>query len=511
MSYIKHTHITGRRTIDRFCEKENERMEETNSKCIVTNAILNTAKTVLGILFPLITYPYVSRVLGVKNLGIYTFSYSFLSYFLLLASLGVSTYGIREGTQYRDDKQKIESFVSELFSINILSTIVAYILLAVFLYAIPAMTPYRKVVLILCVEILFTTLGVSWVCNIYEDFLAIAVRTIAFQILSLVLILAFVRSSNDLYKYVSILLLSNSGANLVNYFYIRKKYCRFHFTLHIDWKKHLKPILIIFLTTVAITVYVSSDTTMLGFMTDDYQVGLYGTAVKIYTIIKNVLTAILMVLIPQFTLMFSRKNRKETDDLFSRVFSILTVLMLPMCVGLFSLSDDIVLLLFGTDYYESAAPLRLLSIAVAFSLYACLYTQCVLFPIKKEDIVFKATVISAIANIAMNFLLIPLWGINAAALTTIIAELITFAITFSYSRNSVSLVGVGKTLTSTILGCIGIFVTCLACRALDSLIIRILISVLGSVVVYLAVLLITRNPVLGQIRKMIFNRGRGSM
>ena len=481
-------------------------MEEPNNKRIATNAILNTAKTVLGILFPLITYPYVSRVLGVENLGIYTFSFSFLSYFLLIAALGISTYGIREGTQYREDKKQIGSFVSELFSINMVSTIVAYVLLAIFLYAIPFMVPYRKAVLILSAEILFTTLGVSWVCNIYEDFLAIAVRTIAFQILSLVLIFVFVRSSDDLYKYVGILLLSNSGANLVNYFYIRRKYCRFRFTFRIDWKRHLKPILIIFSTTVAITVYVSSDTTMLGFMTNDYQVGLYGAAVKIYTIIKNVLAAILMVLIPQFTLMFARGDRKQSDALFSKVFSILTVLMLPMCVGLFSLSDDVVLLLFGKDYSGTAAPLRLLSIAVTFSLYAYMYTQCALIPIKKERVVFKATVISAIVNITLNFVLIPLWGINAAAITTIIAELITFVIAFFYSRDTVALVGVRKTLLSTVIGCVCIFVVCLLCRFFESPLIRIVTSVLGSVIIYLAVLLITRNPVLGQMKEMVLKR-----
>ncbi len=478
-------------------------MKEPNNKRIATNAILNTAKTVLGILFPLITYPYVSRILGVENLGIYTFSFSFLSYFLLIAALGISTYGIREGTQYREDQHKMESFVSELFSINMISTIVAYILLFILLYAIPSMAPYRKAVFILSAEILFTTLGVSWICNIYEDFLAIAVRTIAFQILSLVLIFVLVRSSQDLYIYFAILLLSNSGANLVNFFYIRRKYCRFRLTISIDWKRHIKPILVIFSTTVAITIYVSSDTTMLGFMTNDYQVGLYGTAVKIYTIIKNVLAAILMVLIPQFTLMFARGDKKQTDFLFSRVFNILTVLMLPMCVGLFFLSDDVVLLLFGKEYSGSAAPLRLLSIAVSFSLYAYMYTQCVLIPIKKERVVFKATIISAIVNIVLNFVLIPLWGINAAAITTIIAEIITFTIAFFYSRDTVSLIGVGKNLVSTVMGCVCISIICLVCKSFDLLLIRIAASVLGSVVVYLAVLLITRNPVLWQMKEMI--------
>ena len=473
---------------------------------MAANALLNTAKTVLGILFPLITFPYVSRVLGVENLGIYSFSFSFLSYFLLIAAFGISTYGIREGTKYRENRKQIEKFVSELFSINMISTLFAYLLLVVFLFAIPDMIPYRKAVLILSAEILFTTLGVSWVCNIYEDFLAIAVRTIAFQIISLILIFVLVRTSNDLYKYVGILLLSNSGANIVNYFYIRKKYCRFRFTLKIDWKRHLKPVLVIFSTTLAITVYVSSDTTMLGFMTNDYQVGLYGTAVKVYTIIKNVLASILMVLIPQFTLIFSSGSKEESDQLFSKVFNILTAIMLPMCVGLFSLSEDVILIISGKEYIGAASALRLLSIAVIFSLYSYMYTQCVLIPIKEEKVVFRATVISAIVNIGLNFVLIPLWGIVAAAFTTIIAEFITFIIVFSFSRATVKLVAYGRNLVSTLIGCIGIILICFACRMIGPIVIRVTLSIMGSVLICTIVLIVAKNPVIVQLKDMVLKR-----
>ena len=124
---------------------------------LAKNAVLNSAKTVLSILFPLITYPYVSRVLGAENLGIYNFSFSFLSYFLLIANLGVSTYGIREGTKLRYDKTKFEQFFSEIFSINIISTILSYILLVTCLFAIPSISDYKYSILTLSIEILFAT------------------------------------------------------------------------------------------------------------------------------------------------------------------------------------------------------------------------------------------------------------------------------------------------------------------------------------------------------------------
>ncbi len=473
---------------------------------LAKNAVLNSAKTVLSILFPLITYPYVSRVLGAENLGIYNFSFSFLSYFLLIANLGVSTYGIREGTKLRYDKTKFEQFFSEIFSINIISTILSYILLVTCLFAIPSISDYKYSILTLSIEILFATLGVSWVCNVYEDFFAIAVRTIGMQVVSLALIFIFVRSKYDLYKYLVALLVSNSGANFLNFFYIRNKYTRFRFTFDINWREHLKPILIIFSTTIAVTVYVSSDTTMLGVMTNNFEVGLYGTAVKIYTIIKNVLAAVLMVMIPQFTLMFSNGAFDRANHFFSKVFNILTLLMLPICVGLFALSDDIVLLISGVEFAGAAKPLRLLSIAITFSLYSYMYTQCVLIPAKKERIVFKATAISALTNIILNLILIPLWGICAAAFTTIIAEFLTFVISFTYSKDLVKLIEVKRNLLSVMLGCASILLICYIARGVISFIPRMIFSLIFSAIGYFAILILTQNTLLLEIKHLITDR-----
>lgn len=462
-------------------------------KRMAVNAILNMTKNVLGIIFPLITYPYVSRVLGVDNLGIYNFSYSIVSYFLLIAAFGISTYGIREGTQYRENKREITRFVSEIFSINLISTVIAYILLFLLIYNVPFLYEYKLIIQILSLEILFTTLGSVWICNIYEDFLFIAIRTIAMQIVSLVLIFVLVKSEHDLVKYVAVLLVSNSGANFLNFFYVRKKYCKFRPTLKVNWKRHLKPIFIIFSTTVAITIYVSSDTTMLGIMTSDYQVGLYGTAVKIYTIIKNILAAILMVIIPRFSMLLSNDRENEAKILFMKIFDALSVLMLPMIIGLFMLSDDIVILISGAEYAGSAASLRLLSIAIIFSLYSYMFTQCILIPARREDCVFKATLFSAAANILLNIVLIPYWGINAAAATTIIAEVITFCISLIYSKRYIKIYFPLKNMISVIGGCIVVIFVCIFFRNIHVRYVRVVLSVLISAILYFGVLLAIRN------------------
>lgn len=474
-----------------------------NSKRIAANAVLNTAKTVLSIVFPLISFPYVSRVLGAETLGVYTFSSSVISYFLLLAALGISTYGIREGTQYRENREQVQQFVSEVFSINVISSVISYLLLFACLTLVPKLRYYLLPILILSLEIATTTLGVAWVCNIYEDFLYITLRSLAIQFVSLLLTLALVKSPRDIYVYIGIIVFAKSGSNIINFFYIRRRYCKFSFTLDVDWKRHLRPILIIFSTSVAITLYVSSDATMLGFMTSDFQVGLYGTSVKIYNLIKHILVAVLTVLIPQFSLMIAKGNKEESGVLFSRVFNILTTLMMPMAVGLFMLSKDIVLLIAGIEYLEAQNSLRLLSIAVLFSLYAYMFTNCILIPSRKETVVFKATLISAVINIGLNFVLIPLWGINAAAFTTIIAEFITFVIASMASRKEIQISGVTKNLITSVFGCCGIIAVCICAQRISMLFVRLFVSVAVSIAVYWICLHITGNDALSELADIL--------
>ncbi|MHB8129188.1 MAG: flippase [Mobilitalea sp.] len=461
-----------------------------------SNAVLNTVKTVLGIVFPLITFPYISRVLQVEAIGVYNFSSSIISYFILLAGLGVTTYAIREGSQYREDRVKISRFVSEVFSINMLSTTISYICLVVALLSISKLTNYSFAISILSIEIFFSTLGVSWVCNIFEDFLFIAIQSFAVQAVSLVLTFLLVKNPDDIYKYIAIVAFSKSSLSVINFVYVQKKYCHFRWVLHCNLKKHIKPILVIFSTSVAMTIYVSCDITMLGFMTTDYQVGLYSTAVKIYTIIKSILAAALVVLVPRFSILLQKQHTKEASVLFTKIFNILVVLVLPAVTGLFITSKDVIHLVGREKYLDGTLSLQLLCFAIAFSLIATLYTQCVLIPKKKEKIVFQATGISAIVNFALNFIFIPWLGIDGAAITTIIAEMIVCFMSVYYSKNDIHLEDIKKNLFTVIIGCIVIIlVGLLSYNFIDTYYIRLFVAIVVSSALYLSVLLISGNPV----------------
>lgn len=196
-------------------------------------------RTVCQMLFPLITFPYVSRVLHVENIGIYNFCQSVISYFSLVAGLGISTYAIREGARYRDNEVKMSLFASEVFSINFISTVFSYLLLGVCILLIPKFNQYGSIIAVLSVSIVFTLVGSEWIFQIYEDYKYITLRSIAFQCVSLVLMFVFVKNSSDLFAYVLITAISCSGANILNTI-SRRKYCKIRLVINKNILNHRK-------------------------------------------------------------------------------------------------------------------------------------------------------------------------------------------------------------------------------------------------------------------------------
>lgn len=191
-------------------------------KSLGLNALLNGIRTVLNTLFPLITFPYISRVLSVENVGKYNFALSVIQYFLLIAALGISTYAVREGTKFRDDKKKFSIFANEIFTINIISTIIAYILLVFTVAAVPKFKDYAVIIAVFSIEILFTTIGTEWIYSIYEEYAYITIRSIIFKVISIILLFLLVKKPDDYIVYAGITVFANAGSNILNFIHAKK-------------------------------------------------------------------------------------------------------------------------------------------------------------------------------------------------------------------------------------------------------------------------------------------------
>lgn len=481
---------------------------ESNRRSLKVNMVLNAVKGLMSVLFPLITFPYVSRVLGVENIGKYNFSMSINNYMMLIAGLGISAYGIREGARFREQKDRFPQFASELFSINVLSTLAAYAVLALLLLCVPKFQEYRDLLLIFSLQIAFTTLGTEWIYSVFEDYLYITIRSIAFQLLSLVLLFLFVRDRQDVAAYAAITVISSVGASLINHLKV-KKYCRVCLTRHISWRQHLKPILMLFAMSITTTIYINSDTTILGFLCGDYEVGIYAVSTKVYFVVRSLLSSVLVVSIPRLSAILGKGDQQAFADTASDIYRTLITVLLPAMIGMIALRREIVLLISDSSYLAAVTPLTILSVALIFCLGAWFWGQCILVPCQKEGILFRATVTSALLNMVLNFLLIPVWQESAAALTTAISEGVVFVWCAWEGKHIVKLRGIPETAAKTALGCACILGAVWAVRqlALPTMWCTIL-AVCASVAVYFAVELLVKNPAVSEVARSISSQIR---
>lgn len=468
-------------------------------KSISVNAFLNSIRSILNILFPIITFPYVSHVLKVQGIGIYNFSSSIVSYFVLIAGLGIATYAIREGAKLRNNKEEISEFASEIFTINIVSTLISYLLLFICLLVFKKLRVYSTCILILSTQILFTTLGTEWIYQIYEDYSFITIRSIIFQLLSIFLLFIFVKKPQDYLNYAVISAFSIVGSNILNFVYARQ-YCRITITWNFNWRKHILPIMILFFANVANMIYINSDITVLGILKNDYIVGIYSVSAKVYSIVKTLISALLIVTVPRLAMLFGQKRVREYNSILTKLTNTLLILVLPASVGLFMLAREVVLIISGANYLKSTTSLRILCCAYVFSILSWILNDCVLIPAKRERSVLKSMSISAIINIAFNVIFIPVWNENAAAISTVMAEFSMLVVNYYSSKDLVRDIYFSKTMfknfVTSCVGCLGIIGICMLCDiSYRSLILKTIISVILSVIIYFAILFLLKNKI----------------
>lgn len=476
---------------------------EKKEKSLKLNMVLNAIKGAMGIIFPLITFPYVSKILGVDNLGKYNFSNSIISYFVLIAGLGISTYAVREGARLRENQNAFQDFANEMFTINTVSTIVAYLGIIVLLFTAPKMQDYKSLLLILSLLIIFKTIGVDWIYSIYEDYAYITIRSIAFQLISLILLLTMVKTGNDIEQYALVTVISQGGSGILNYFHA-KKYCRVRLTARVDWKRHMKPIMVLFATTVTVTIYTSSDITILGLICGDTAVGLYSVSTKVYSIIKTLLSSVLIVSIPRLSVMIGRNDSTAFNETAADIYKTLISLVLPALTGIILLRKEIILILSDQMYLQAANSLALLSVALFFCLGAWFWGQCILVPFKEENTVFLVTVISALVNVILNLGLIPIWRQDAAAFTTILAEGISFVWCSSTGRRLVKLKGIGATYIKVFIGCAAFFwISAVAQNYIATVSLRAIVTFVMSVISYVVIEIALRNEAMGSLLKVL--------
>lgn len=432
---IKHCKNYSFKTeLSNIAENTNHQNTSLKNKSLKKNALLNAIKQLCQIVFPVISFSYSSHVLGAENIGIFNFSGSIVGYFSLFAALGIGIFAIREGAQLRENQEKFDKFASEIFSLNIVSTLISYVLLAILLVFWKKLDPYRLFIFIQSITILLTTIGADWVNMVFEDYLYITIRYIIVQIVSIIMLLLFVKTANDLITYTVIKVIAESGSMLLNFFYI-KRYVHLKFLF--NFKRHILPIMLLFGNQVAVTIYVNSDITILGILTNDTQVGIYSTAAKIYNLIKRLVYSVITVALPRFAYLTARDDDNTICNLYRKMTMLVMFVALPTAVGLMCESKNILYIMAGSEYISGSLSLIILCPAIVLVAISNLVVNCLIIPRRKDTVLLFTTIFSAIINIVLNFMLIPYWGINAAAFTTLLSEIIVASIYVFSIRNIV--------------------------------------------------------------------------
>lgn len=424
-------------------------------KKLSTNLILNVIKSALSILFPLITLPYISRVLTQDSIGEYNYAVSIINYYSLISVLGIKTFAIKEANKYRNDKRQFEAFASEMFSLNVFFTVIAYMLL---LFSFLIFKTFREncvAIAIISISICFNTVGVEWIFNIFEDFKYITYRSIGVQIASLILMFTLVRNAEDAYLYMAITIIANGGANIFNWFYAQK-FCKIKVVINKSIFTNIVPIMVIFFNTLATVIYVNSDLTMIGVMAGNKEVGIYSVATKIYNVVKTIVNSIVTVFIARLAYEYANDRDKYVET-FRKASNIIIFITVPLAVAVMLYGKEIILFISTSEYLGASIGMSILFFSVIFATLGNLYGTGALLLAGKEKNMLIATSIGAVINLIINFLLIPQYGCTGAAIGTVCTEVAVFLILYFGAIKHIDVSIQIKTLAKSILSSVVIF------------------------------------------------------
>lgn len=470
-----------------------------------TNVILNYINTLTSIVFPLITFPYAARILLPDGIGLVNFQNSIIGYITLLSSLGIQLYAVREVARVRDNVEERNRVTVEIALLSLILAAGGYVIVFAVGELVPQINAHLSLFYILSLSILFTALGVSWFYTAIEDFKFITVRGLIIRALFVVALFLFVKSKEDLLIYGVIIVGSTVGNEFINFIHLRK----FINIFKLNWSKvnifrHLKPSFSIFVLNLSVSLYVQLNPVMLGFLSDNTQVGYYTAGSKLSYIILSVVTSMATVLIPHVSNMIQVHDTEKFKQLITKVYHYYMALALPFTIGLIVLSVPLTLVICGNSFYEASYVTAITAPVIIFISITNIIGLQVLYPYGKENYVTYSTIGGAVINLIVDIPLILLWGSKGAAIATFCAELAVLLIQvrlgrryipFKYFDDNIKL----YVLSSILMG-VAVYLTS---GLFNKPIIQLLVPTCIGIVVYFLILYYKKDDILFSVLRYI--------
>lgn len=393
-------------------------------KSITKNYFFNLIKGVSDVLFPMLIFTYTSRILGADGLGRINFSKAVISWFSMIAMLGVNRYGTREAAKIRDDKEKLSKFVQEILIINFTTTVFSYIMLLLVMNTVGVLHNYSVLIWINSISIGLMGMSMEWLYQALEEYGYIVKRTVLFRIIGFLSIFIFVKNRNDVIPYAIILVISSTGSYVLNFINARKYidikfFCRLK---QCNLKQHMAPMLWLFAMAASSEINSILDSTMLGFMVGDTSVGLYNAAIKANNFAVAFITPLAAVLVPRLSYYIGKGEHKKYYELICNAYNYTLLISIPAAMGLYVLNNDIIRLFCGNEYQSAGFTMRIMACIVIAMPLSYLTNNQIFIPLEREKLIFASTGIGTIVNLICNSILIPRYAENGAAIGTAIAE-----------------------------------------------------------------------------------------
>lgn len=414
-------------------------------KSVKLNYVMNCILTASSMIFPLLSYPYVSRILQPEGMGKVAFANSIVAYFAMVAMMGIPAYGIRACARVRDNKEKLSEIVWELLTLNLVMTLFTYIVFGISLFLVPKLAGDKVLLAVMGISILFQMLGVEWLFKAVEEYAYITVRSLVFKIIALILMFLFIQNQDDYVIYGALTMVAGAGSNICNLVRMRhfiepfrnsfktvtegtgNLVLRIRQFMKRACERHLKFVAVFFAMTAATTIYTNLDVAMLGFMSGDIEAGYYSAAVKIKGVLVSFVTALGSVLLPRMSYYAEQKMNKEFQGMVKKAFLFVGIVSVPLCIFFVFFAKYSILILSGEEFLPSVLPMQIIMPTLILIGFSNICGMQILVPLGLEKEVLYSEIIGAVTDVCLNLLLIPSMGATGAAIGTLAAEAVVLS------------------------------------------------------------------------------------
>ena len=405
------------------------------ARSVKANYLFNLINSASQLLFPLITFPYASRIMMADGIGQVNFFQSIISYISLFTCLGIPMYAIREIAKVRDNLEKMTRTTVEILLLHAFLTLFGYIIVAAICMTVAKVQTDIPLFLILSVSIFFTAIGCEWFYQGIEDFKYVAIRGIVVKTVSVLLLFLLVKSKEDILWYGAYTVFGVLGGNIFNFIRLRKY-------LHRDFVgfsklhpfKHLKPALHIFVFNVIASIYLQLNNVLLGFMKDAEAVGYFTAATKLMVIAVGLSSALGTVMMPRTSNLVAENKMNEFKELVQKSYDFIIASTIPLTIGLMFVSPYIILVLCGVNFTPAILTSQIIALNVLMIGVSNVLGMQILYPMNQINIVILSISIGAITNLLLNLILIPRYGHNGTAIAYMLAETLVSISMFCFGR-----------------------------------------------------------------------------